>query len=168
MEGLNNFKIVKLVFFYLSKEVKCLVITLTFVCNLRSEFCVVMFVMDSAYKDCSVCLYLQLFVGDLLSYLRYLCLFAYSGVQHILCSDFVLFFFILLPVSLDCPFLLANSAFSNVYLNDLFLRYQKKCDELEVLRGAFESQKKYEIKNKEDIIGWLEGKLNRSGMYNVD
>jgi len=47
MEGLNNFKIVKLVFFYLSKEVKCLVITLKFVCNLRSEFCVVMFVMDS-------------------------------------------------------------------------------------------------------------------------
>ena len=49
-------------------------------------------------------------------------------------------------------------------LNDLFSRYQKKCDELEVLRGAFESQKKYEIKNKEDIIAWLEGKLNRSGM----
>jgi len=89
-------------------------------------------------------------------------------VSNTLCSDFVLFFFVLLPVSLDCPFLLANSVFSNVYLNDLFLRYQKKCDELEVLRGAFESQKKYEIKNKEDIIGWLEGKLNRSGMYNVD
>ena len=31
---------------------------------------------------------LQLFVGGLLSYLRYLCLFAYSGVQHILCCVF--------------------------------------------------------------------------------
>ena len=27
----------------------------------------------------------------LMSYLRYLCLFAYSGVQHILCCVFVLF-----------------------------------------------------------------------------
>lgn len=47
-------------------------------------------------------------------------------------------------------------------LENRLVRYQKKCDELEVLRGAFESQKKYEIKNKEDIIAWLEGKLNRS------
>ena len=29
-------------------------------------------------------LYLQLFVGGLVTYLRYLCLFAYNGVQHIL------------------------------------------------------------------------------------
>ena len=28
---------------------------------------------------------LQLFVGSLMSYLRYLCLFSYSGIQHILC-----------------------------------------------------------------------------------
>lgn len=47
-------------------------------------------------------------------------------------------------------------------LENRLVRYQKKCDELEVQRGAFESQKKYEIKNKEDIIAWLEGKLNRS------
>ena len=55
-------------------------------------------------------------VGELMSYLRYLCLFAYSGVQHILCCVFVLFFFDLciLPVSLDCPFLIAPSVFSNV------------------------------------------------------
>ena len=32
-----------------------------------------------------VLLYLQLFVGGLMSYLHYLCLFTYSGVQHILC-----------------------------------------------------------------------------------
>ena len=37
---------------------------------------------------CSVRFYLQLFVGGLISYLRYLCLFAYSDVQHILCYVF--------------------------------------------------------------------------------
>jgi len=31
-----------------------------------------------------ISLYLQLFVGGFMSYLRYLCLFAYSDVQHIL------------------------------------------------------------------------------------
>jgi hypothetical protein len=44
--------------------------------------------------------------------LRYVCLFAYGGVQHILCCVFVLFVFTLclvyqkLPVSLDGPFLI--------------------------------------------------------------
>ena len=74
---------------------------------------------DLASKRCSVPLCFRLFVGELVSYLRYLCLFAYGGVQHML---FVLFVFILcfvcpmLPVSLDCPFLIAPSVFSNVYL----------------------------------------------------
>jgi hypothetical protein len=58
--------------------------------------------------------------GRPMSYLRYLYLFAYSGVQHISCCVFVLFFFILsmLPVSLDWPFLIAPSVFSIVYLSD--------------------------------------------------
>ena len=56
---------------------------------------VVMCVTNSAWKRCSVYLYLQLFVGVLMSYLRYLCLFAHSGVQHILCCVFVLFFSVL-------------------------------------------------------------------------
>jgi hypothetical protein len=34
-------------------------------------------------------------------------LFVPSGVQHILSCVFVLFFFVLLPVSLDCPLLIA-------------------------------------------------------------
>ena len=50
--------------------------------------------------------------------LRYLCLLVYDGVQHIFCcvefSLFVFFFLYLvypmLPVSLDCPFLIASSA----------------------------------------------------------
>ena len=44
-------------------------------------------------------------------------LFAYNGVQHILCCVFILVFFVLLPVSLDCPVLVAPSVFSNVYIN---------------------------------------------------
>ena len=48
--------------------------------------------------------------------LRYMCLFAHSGVQRILCCVFVLFVFVLLLASLDCPFLIASSVFSSVYL----------------------------------------------------
>ena len=59
--------------------------------------------------------------GGLMSCLRYLYLFVYSGVQHILCSVFVLFWSSsCLPyvavVSLDCPFVIALSVFSNVYI----------------------------------------------------
>ena len=54
-----------------------------------------------------------LLVGGLMSYL---CLFPHSGIQHIFCCSF---FFVLcsicLPVSLDCPFFIAPSVFSNVY-----------------------------------------------------
>ena len=56
-----------------------------------------------------------------MSYLRYLCLLAYSSVQHILCCGFVLFVFVLclmypmLPVFLDCPFLIAPSVFSSLF-----------------------------------------------------
>jgi len=49
---------------------------------------------------CSVRLYLQLFVGGLMSYLRYLCLFAYSGVQHILYFVFFCLVYPMLTVSL--------------------------------------------------------------------
>ena len=56
-----------------------------------------------------------------MSYLPYLYLLAYSGVQHILCCIFVSFFLILLPVSLDCRFLIAPSVFSNVYSITMFI-----------------------------------------------
>jgi hypothetical protein len=53
------------------------------------------------------------------SYVRRLCLFEYSGVQHILCCVLVLFCFLflrlMLPASLDFPYLIATSVFSNVY-----------------------------------------------------
>jgi hypothetical protein len=53
---------------------------------------------------CSVRLYLQLFLGELISYLRYLCLFPYSGVQCILCWVFFLSF-LSPPCVLCCQFL---------------------------------------------------------------
>ena len=56
--------------------------------------------------------------GVSMSYLRYLCLFAYDGVQHIMCWVFDLFFFLvcsLMPVPLDCPFFIGPSVVSNVY-----------------------------------------------------
>jgi hypothetical protein len=63
-------------------------------------------------------------VGGLMSCLRYLCLFAVSSVHHILCCVVFLFcvyrlVFPMLPVSLDCPFLIVLSVFSNVYLHSL-------------------------------------------------
>jgi hypothetical protein len=51
-------------------------------------------------------------------YLRYLCLFAYNGVQRILCFVFLRLVYPMLPVSLDCQFLIVPSVFSNVYLRD--------------------------------------------------
>jgi hypothetical protein len=64
----------------------------------------------SALKRCSVRLYLQLLVGWLMSYLRYLCLLAHSGVQHILCCVFICLrlVFAMLPVSLNCPFIVPS------------------------------------------------------------
>ena len=53
-----------------------------------------------------------------MSCLRYLYLLVNSGVQHILCCVLILFLgfvYNVLPVSLDCPFLIALSVFSNVY-----------------------------------------------------
>ena len=57
----------------------------------------------SVLKRRSVRLNLQLFIGGLVSCLRYLCLYAYSGVQHILCCVFPMFFFVL--CTLCCQFL---------------------------------------------------------------
>ena len=70
---------------------------------------------------------LQLFVGGFTSYLRYLCLFSWCPTHIVLCCVFVLFFFFLLPVSLDCPFLIAPSVFSscNVYLSTNYIQKYK-------------------------------------------
>jgi uncharacterized membrane protein len=52
------------------------------------NFGIVMSFIISASKLYSVRLYLQLFAGECMSYLLYLCLLAYSGVQDILCCYF--------------------------------------------------------------------------------
>jgi hypothetical protein len=67
-------------------------------------------------KRWSVRFYPQLFVGGLVSYLRHLCLFAHRGVKHIVCCVFLRLVYPMLPVSLDCPFLIVPSVFSNVYV----------------------------------------------------
>ena len=54
-------------------------------------------------------------MGGLMSYLLYLCLFVYSGVQHILCFVFLSLVYPMLPVSLNCLFLIAPSVFFNFY-----------------------------------------------------
>ena len=113
--------------------------------------------MMSASKRCSVRLYRMLFAGRFVSYLRYMCLFAYIGTHidymgnmgmsyrrqgllflrgrldssrflvgpvmlvFLVFYVFALFIFChmcrVLPFSLDCPFLIALSVFSNVYLS---------------------------------------------------
>ena len=70
---------------------------------------------DFFLKWCSVRFYLQLFIAGLMSYLHYLCLFVHSGVKHILRCIFLRLAHTMLPVSLDCPFLIAPSVFSNFY-----------------------------------------------------
>ena len=87
----------------------------------RSEFRVVMSIAISAHNHCSVRLYLQLFVGGLVYYLRVLypmCSFVQSGVQHILHVCFFFFFrhfYPMLPVPLVYPILIGPLVFSNVY-----------------------------------------------------
>ena len=104
-----------------------------------------MSVAISAYKRCSVRLYLQLVVGGLMSYLRvFLCLLENSGVQHILCFLFVLFFFVwsldgycvlflrcfsspMLPVSMNFPFFfITTSVLSNVHCLDIIPSHWSK------------------------------------------
>ena len=55
----------------------------------RPDFRLVMFVAIAVQTRCSVRLYLTLFVGRLMPYLRYLCWLAHSDVQQIVCCVFV-------------------------------------------------------------------------------
>ena len=72
-------------------------------------------------KRCSVRPYLLLFVGGLMSHLRYLCLCLCILMSKAYCVVFVFFVLCLaypiLPVSLNCSFLITPSVFSNVYLS---------------------------------------------------
>ena len=93
-----------------------LAFVLSYYVSLRSEFCVVMSITISAKKRCSVRLDLQLFVGGLMSYLRYLWLFAYNDIQYLLSFVCLRLMYPMLPISLDCSFVIALLLFSNIYL----------------------------------------------------
>ena len=93
----------------------CVVIVYVF------TFCVVTSATISAYKLWSVRLYLRLFVGGFMSYLRYLCLVCIVVSNNGCVLVFLIFVLCLvcpmLPVSLYRPFFfIAPSVFSNVYL----------------------------------------------------
>ena len=62
---------------------------LSYQVSLRFAFHVVMSATIHDLKRRSVRPDLQMFVGERMTYLRYLCLFAYSGVQQILCFLFI-------------------------------------------------------------------------------
>jgi hypothetical protein len=49
------------------------------------------------------------------SYLRHLCLFAHRGVKHIVCCVFLRLVYPMLPVSLDCPFLIVPVLAKDTY-----------------------------------------------------
>ena len=82
---------------------------LSYYVSLRSELRIVMSATISAYTQCSIRLYLQFFVGGIMSYLRYLCL------RKVVCDTYCIVFLLSLSsscvpnvatVSLDCPFLI--------------------------------------------------------------
>ena len=83
--------------------------------SLRSEFRVVMSVTISAYKLCSVRLYLQLFVGGLMSYLRYFCVYVSIVVSNTYCVPY------LFSCSSSCVLYLAS--FSGLSFFDCTFRY---------------------------------------------
>jgi hypothetical protein len=99
--------------------------------SLCSEFRVVILLRFPHASDVFL-LYLRLFVGGLMSYLRYLCLLANSGVQHTLCCVFVLFVFVLslvhpmLLVSSGLSILDCSSVISIVYSNTVQLHVSSK------------------------------------------
>jgi hypothetical protein len=100
---LSRFLKVLLIFLAFCVVLWCVFTFVVLSCDVRYAFGIkTMFVFTSSF-----------FVGELMSYLHYLCLFSYSGIQHTLCCVFVLFVLCLvypmLPVSLDCPFLIAPS-----------------------------------------------------------
>ena len=76
-----------------------------------------MYIVQAVVRFLNQVQQLHLFVGGLMSYLRYLSLFAHSGIQHILCCAVCCVCLVcpMLPVSVDCPILIVPSIFSNVY-----------------------------------------------------
>ena len=53
-----------------------------------------------------------------MSYLRYVWLFMYDSIQHILCCVFLSLVYPMLPVFFRCPLLITPSVLSNIYLDN--------------------------------------------------
>jgi predicted membrane protein len=89
--------------------------------------------------------YLQLFVGGIMSYLRYLCLFTYSGVQ-ILCCVFVLFVFVLCTLCFQCLWIvhfLLHLWYSLTFIypvNIIGLFKQNKCESTKICKTTMRKQ----------------------------
>ena len=66
--------------------------------------------------------------GGRMSYLSYLCLFAYSGVEHILCCVVLRLVYHMMPLSQNCPFFIPPSVFSNAYFSDEQSNPRTSCD----------------------------------------
>ena len=58
-----------------------------------------------------------MFVVGVMSCLRCMCLLSHGSVQHIVYCVFLRIVYSMMPVSLDYPFLIAPTVFSNVYLS---------------------------------------------------
>ena len=87
----------------------CVAHLFSFLCCPIMCLCVLSFVLwcPLRFPHKPVHLYLQLFVEGCMFYLRYLCLVAHSGVQHIMCCVFALFFNIIIssPCQRQCELL---------------------------------------------------------------
>ena len=90
------------------------------------------------FKNMNYSTIIPLYVGGLQSCLFYLCLFTYSGVQHILCVCFVFFvlcnlfycpFGVLFVLcNLCCPFFfIVPSVFSNIHFSVLLYLFSFYC-----------------------------------------
>ena len=95
--------------------VLCLVYQMRPVSKQRTEHYIIFPIMlrRTLRTRCSVRLYLQFIVAGLVFYL---CLLPYRGVFVILFIFVMCLVYHVLPVSLVCPFVIALSVFSNVYL----------------------------------------------------
>ena len=68
-------------------------------------------------------IYLCLTLSQTRLYLRNLCLFAHSGSSKYYVVFLFCFYSSMLPVSLDCPFLIVSSVSSNVYILSFMWRH---------------------------------------------
>ena len=76
-----------------------LCVVLLYVSTFLVSYCDVRYDFRAKTMFSSVRLYLQLFVAGLISYLRYLCLFAYSGINNILCCVYFVCLRLVYPIS---------------------------------------------------------------------